>query len=231
MADTTTKDGYKNEDGGLNLLKVVSDFLTAPFHTKAKESSLELFEGLQQGNKVAYLTLIRRVLSSAKKIARSIGLPNEDAEDLTYEGVFSLIEKIQKGQYEYQGNDPASYVIKGISQKMISRKRTERRRAEKHQDPHFLSIWSENTGTEAFDEQENSAKTRRLAQNALDHLDPKCRLLITLHTINNIPDKEVIDRQLSPYRTVDALKNKRCACMKKLRELINRDNATLPEDL
>jgi len=230
MAEKNMEFGYKNNADGFKLLKVVSKFLTAPFQTASKYTSQELFEGLLREEEHAFAALLGKVLPVTKKFAQNIGLSAEDAEDLTHEAVINMIEKLRNGAYKYQGNDPASYVIKGTFQRMIGRKRTERRREEKHQDAGFLAFWEGNVPPITLDEQESILERKQLLDQALNQVGEKCRLLITLHYWDKIPDKEVVDQGLSPYSTIDALKNKRCICMKRLKELMNPGKAPLSQD-
>jgi len=53
----------------------------------------------------------------------------------------------------------------------------------------------------------------------LNAISPTCQQLIRLKYLEEKRDKEVIEQQLSPYTTVDALKTHRARCMKKLVEM------------
>ncbi|MBL7827280.1 MAG: hypothetical protein JNJ57_11655 [Saprospiraceae bacterium] len=55
----------------------------------------------------------------------------------------------------------------------------------------------------------------------LFQLEPNCQKLIRLKYLEEMRDKEVIELQLTQYSTVDALKNHRSKCFKKLTELAN----------
>jgi hypothetical protein len=55
-------------------------------------------------------------------------------------------------------------------------------------------------------------------------LSDNCRQLIRLKYIDEWPDKTVIEQKMTQYTTVDALKNKRAQCMKKLTEMLHESN-------
>ena len=118
-----------------------------------------------------------------------------------------LHQKIKTKQYVYIGYDPATFVIEIAK----NRVRNFRRNALRHETVGLESA------QEIAEEPEfgSFAETERL-ENLLQQLEPSCQNLIRLKYLDERRDKDVVEQKLTQYTTVDALKNHRSKCLKKL---------------
>ena len=175
------------------------------FRNKIKQypDALTLFEGLKREESMAIRVLYSRIAGSVAKIAAPYGLLPEDIEELTGDSIAFLLLKIRNGQYVFHGFDPATYAIEVAKNKV--------RHFKKRNTTPLDSILDI-----ATEEDYTNAEAIALIEKLLSQLPENCRKLITLKYLDEIRDKDVIAQQLTQYTTVDALKNHRAQCMKKL---------------
>jgi len=172
-----------------------------------------LMAALEREEASAISCLSSRISGSVYQIGRNARLLNEDIEELHCDCIMIFIDKIRAGKYEYQGFEPATYVIE------IARRRvyhyTRKSAKEKSRVHDNIPEPSAETEWDFLDQSE--ILSRNIAK-----LGENCRKLISLRYLDNLKDKEVIEKKLTQYSTVDALKNHRSQCMKKLTELVAR---------
>jgi DNA-directed RNA polymerase specialized sigma24 family protein len=166
----------------------------------------DLFEGLQKEEHHAIRVLYNRIAGFVRKLGHQYRLTPEEVEELTGDCVTILLLKIRTGQYVFQGYDPASFAIE-IAKKKV-----------RHYVKKQTILWEDHyAGTEASEpgtREDIEALTLLLAQ-----LPEHCQKLIRLKYLEEIRDKDAIEQNLTQYSTVDALKNHRAKCMKKLSAL------------
>ncbi|MFN0034545.1 MAG: hypothetical protein ACKVUS_05715 [Saprospiraceae bacterium] len=173
-------------------------------------SHAALFEALEREEAEAIGCLSARVSGLVFNIGKNHRLTQNDIEELICDCITICLQKIRAGKYVFQGYDPATFVIE------IAKKRAQhfRRNALKHSTDDLGDIGE-------LPEELNFAslaETERL-EKLLAQLDPSCQNLIRLKYLEERRDKEVIEKKLTQYTTVDALKNHRSKCMKKLVEI------------
>ena len=155
------------------------------------------------------------------KIGKGFNLTDEDIEELQCDCILLFKTKIQSGQYVFQGHNPASYAIE-IAKKRV---RFLARQAQKR------STQSLDTGFDQADEADDfpgSQAQMEILTALLQKMGDNCQRLIQLKYLEEIRDKEVIEKSLTQYTTVDALKNHRAKCMKKLVELAAETKSHFP---
>lgn len=199
-----------------------------PFHIKRKSKYdfQELFEGLRLESNEAFAFLSEKVSPGIHKIARQHGLSREDAEDLIHEVILALILKIRSGEYVFQGHDPASYAIEGAKLRIQTQMRTGSRRWAKEQHADFIALWKNEGSSDGLTVYNDATEKLEQLDRLIDQLGPRCRQLISLHYFDNTPDKEVVEKKLTPYNTVGALKAKRWSYIQKLKEAIEISKST-----
>lgn len=170
-----------------------------------------LVAALKQEEADAIRCLSSRISGSVYRIAKNARLPDEDVEELHCDCIMIFIDKIRNGKYEYTGFDPATYAIEIARRRVFHYARKMARGKSSELDsipePAAESEWDILDQTEIMH--------RNLAK-----MGEKCRQLITLRYLDNLKDKEVIEQKMTSYTTVDALKNHRAKCMKKLTEMV-----------
>lgn len=169
-----------------------------------------LFEGLAAENEAAIRCLSSRVSGSVFKIGKVNGLPDEDIEELICDCLTLFLQKIRGGKYVFQGFDPATFVIETAK----NNARNFRRSRIRHH-----SIGLESVGEPANETDFGKLVETELLEKLIAQLNPNCQRLVILKYLEERRDKEIIDLKLTQYSTVDALKNQRAQCMKKLTEL------------
>ena len=169
-----------------------------------------LFEGLAAENEAAIQCLSSKISGSIFRIGKANSLPDDDIEELICDCLTQFLLKIRLGGYVFQGFDPASFAIEMAK----NNARNFRRARLRHP-----SVGLENR-VELADETDfgNAFETEKL-EKWMRLLSPNCQRLITLKYLDERRDKEIIEQKLTQYSTVDALKNQRAHCMKKLTEL------------
>lgn len=169
-----------------------------------------LFEALGREESGAIRCLYARTSGGVFNIGQANGLTSDDIEELICDCITVCIEKIRAGQYVFQGYSPASFVLEIAKNKAKNYRRSQARRQ-----------WSdlEKAENEADEPDFGSFSETEWLHKMLDQLDDNCQNLIRLKYLDEWRDKEVIDQKLTQYTTVDALKNHRSKCLKKLVEI------------
>ncbi|MBC7777175.1 MAG: sigma-70 family RNA polymerase sigma factor [Phycisphaerae bacterium] len=166
-----------------------------------------LFTGLRHEEADAIRCLSARVSGSIFNIGKSYHLHDDDVEELICDCITICLQKIKEGKYTFQGYNPATFVIE------IAKNRAQnfRRSALKHR-----TVGLENISERAEEPDFGSLAETELLEKLLSQLEANCQNLIRLKYLEERSDKEVIEEKLTQYTTVDALKNHRSKCLKKL---------------
>ncbi len=166
-----------------------------------------LFEGLECEETDAIRCLSARVSGSIFNIGKSYRLRDEDVEELICDCITICLQKIREGKYIFQGFSPATFVVEIAK----NRARNLYRNAQRHDTTDLESIGDQGEEPEFI-----SLAETELLEKLLSKLEQNCQNLIRLKYLEERRDKDVIDEKLTQYTTVDALKNHRSKCMKKL---------------
>ena len=169
-----------------------------------------LFAGLAREETAAIQCLSVRVSGSIFSIGKKNNLTDDDIEELVCDCITICLQKIKAGKYVFQGYNPATFVIEIAK----NRARNFRRSALRY-DSRGLENMEEPADPSEF----GSLAEVELLEKLLAKLDTNCQNLIRLKYLDERRDKDVIDEKLTQYTTVDALKNHRSKCMKKLVEI------------
>ncbi|MBV6442803.1 MAG: sigma-70 family RNA polymerase sigma factor [Haliscomenobacteraceae bacterium CHB4] len=181
-------------------------------HCHAYPDPKSLFDGLEREAPGAIRCLSAKIAGSVYKTGRLYQLVDDDIEELMCDCITLMIEKIRAGQYAFQGYDPATFAIEIAKNKVRNFRRNADRNATGELTPaHELA--------EDDEIHLSSLEQTELLETLLQKISDNCRNLIRLRYLEEIKDKDAIARQLTQYSTVDALKNHRAMCMKKLVEL------------
>lgn len=166
---------------------------------------------LKQEEDDAIRCLSSRISGFVYQIGKNARLPDEDIEELHCDCIMIFIDKIRNGKYEYTGFDPATYVIEIAKRRVF----------------HYARKMARGKSSELDSIPEPAAETEwdildqtAFLERQLAKIGEKCRHLITLRYLENLKDKEIIEQKMTSYTTVDALKNHRAKCMKKLTEMV-----------
>jgi DNA-directed RNA polymerase specialized sigma24 family protein len=166
---------------------------TNKFNDKEFQNVEHWLNMLKSENSSAIQYLYAKCNKQITQVAKSYKLSNEDTEELICDCMVLFIQKLQSNEYTYQGWDPISYVIEIAKFKSLNYYR----RKNKH-------------ATVELEQKETELSNGELLN---------CKKLIELKYLEELKDAEIIERKLTQYTTVDALKNHRSKCMKKLTEL------------
>lgn len=168
-----------------------------------------LFEGLQREESGAIRCLSARVSGSIFKIGKKQRLTDDDVEELICDCITLCLQKIRSGKYVFQGYDPATYVVEIAKNKVHNFHRN----AMKYQTEDLENASDPMDEPDFTGQSDTDTLDRLLAQ-----LDENCQNLIRLKYLEECRDKDLIEQKRTQYTTVDALKNNRSRCMKKLVE-------------
>lgn len=177
-----------------------------------------LFEGLEREEPDAIRCLYSKVAGVIYRIGKEAKLADEDIEELIGDCITIGLQKIRSGKFVFQGYAPTTFIIE------IAKNRAQnfRRNQIRHQTEELKS------GFDAVEEEAemHTMEAADMMEQLLLKLDPNCRKLIHLKYFEERKDKDVIAEKNTQYTTVDALKNHRSRCLKKLMELAR---AVLPK--
>ncbi len=169
-----------------------------------------LYAGLERAESGAIQCLSIKVSGAIFNIGKGYRLTDDDIEELICDCITICLQKINQGKYTFQGYSPATYVIEIAK----NRARNFRRSALRHDTTDL-----ENIGEQAEEPEFGSLAETALLEKMLAQIDTNCQNLIRLKYLEERRDKAVIEEKLTQYTTVDALKNHRAKCMKKLVEI------------
>lgn len=197
------------------MARILDFFLNRSTNTACNRfpDSEALFEALVREDSSAIQCLYARTAGSIYNIGKGKGLTTEDIEELICDCITIFIQKTRQGEYVFSGYHPASYVLEIARFKAMNFRRSQFRR----QTQSLETASEQQDGTLS-----NQFESAEWVAIALENLDENCRKLIRLKYLDGYRDKELIDKQMTQYTTVDALKNHRSKCLKKLAALADR---------
>lgn len=168
-----------------------------------------LFAGLEREESDAIRCLSSRVSGSVFKQGKRHRLTDDDIEELICDCITLCLQKIRAGKYVFQGYDPATFVIEIAKNKAFNFSRNAMKYST--DDVEYVQEHAEEPDFTGLAETE-------LLEKLLIQLDDNCQNLIRLKYLEECRDKDLIEQKRTQYTTVDALKNNRSRCMKKLVE-------------
>lgn len=177
-------------------------------------NSFLLYQQLKKYDPAAIRYLHFKTLHHLQIKRKNSTVMQEDIEELANDAVLLALQKIRNGTYSYQGFSPVTFTLLVADNLLRNFQRKKRR--------FFYPL-------EGLEIPQAPAALACLAQQELEQkveeilatLSPVCQKIIQLKYFDGLRDEEIVERQLTSYRTVDSLKSKRCALIRKLRESLN----------
>lgn len=169
-----------------------------------------LFAGLAREETEAIQCLSARVSRPILQIGRRFRLADDDVEELICDCITICLQKIKDGKYAFQGYSPATFVVEIAK----NRVRNFQRNAQRHVTASLENVVEPTEVIEL-----GAAAEAQILEQLLAKLDASCQNLIRLKYLEGLRDKTVVDEKMTQYTTIDALKNHRSRCMKKLVEM------------
>jgi DNA-directed RNA polymerase specialized sigma24 family protein len=169
-----------------------------------------LFEGLEREEPEAIRCLYSKVSGVIYQLGKNAKLGEEDIEELIGDCITIGLQKIRSGKFVFQGYAPATFIIEIAKNRAQNFKRKMIRHHTEELDPTIEQLEEEEYGAMEWVE---------VLEKVLAQLEPNCQKLIQLKYLDGRRDKDVIAENLTQYTTVDALKNHRSRCLKKLTDL------------
>lgn len=174
-----------------------------------------LLEGLAREEPEAIRQLSQQTAPIAASVSRQFRLSAEEAQEIHCDCILIMIQKIRNGTYSLQDDGPLPYaatIIRNLAKNY-------RRRADKHNHepldlvPEVMDLHAGYTQKEAVDRLEA----------LLERIDAECRKLISLKHLEGWSDKEILEKRMTHYRSIPAIKNRRSQCMKTLTSLAEEE--------
>ncbi|MBV6441752.1 MAG: hypothetical protein EPGJADBJ_03441 [Saprospiraceae bacterium] len=167
------------------------------------------FEALGRAEPAAIRQLAAKIVTGVRQMSARAGLSPQDAEEILNDAVVITISNIREGKFRFMDFSPATYAS-GVARKLIAnRVRVKKPAAQELDNLPLLS----DMNPEAYVQDKERQK---LVGQLLQQLEETCRQLIQLKYFNTLRDEEIIDKQLTPFTSVNSLKSKRSQCLKKL---------------
>jgi RNA polymerase sigma factor (sigma-70 family) len=174
------------------------------------EDNEKLYNDLFAELDPAFEYLNKKVRPTILQISKLRHLSKEEGEDLIQDSILLFILKIKNGEYKFEGHSPATYVIASANLFILNLLRKKAK----------IGV-PENTAVETSDEDFIEILEFKDSTNVLDRiisseLGENCRKLIWLKYFDGFKDAEVIEQNLTQYKSAQSLQNARGECMKKL---------------
>ena len=177
-------------------------------------SNILLFKALEAQEDAAIRCIQTKVAGFVVKTPMFIDLLEEEKEELINDATMLLLQKIQSGEYVFQGHDPATYAIE-VTKRMLPNLL----RKQKKNGNVDIELVHHLPDTEVMTYFEHKELEEEMALH-LSKLGSNCQHLIRLKYFEAWKDEEIIQQKLTQYTTVGTLKVKRSECMKKLASVV-----------
>lgn len=174
-----------------------------------------LFKGLQRLEQAAIQCATMKSQASVQKITKQLGLAADLADDILSESLVIFLDKIQRGEYQFQGHAPTSFLIEIARRVAQNYTRTNKgRRMDMLDDRH------NDLRDDSVDNYFEKKDQIELVEQLLVKLGKPCSDLIQLKYLDGFKDEEIIAQKMTSYTSVESLKVSRSQCMKKLRQMV-----------
>ena len=178
---------------------------------KEKQSHVnnKLLRKVAKGDSIAITKLLKALTAQTKSSLIGMGLDARDVEEAILDAMTLFIEKVKTGKYTDQGVPVMAYLSKSAKYRAYYYLRR------KNSDIVPLP-------DEIIPDLPLKADFAKwdLILTALQKLEPKYRRLIELTYIEGFSDREIKERQLSLFSTVDSIKTQRYKSIRKLVEAL-----------
>lgn len=167
------------------------------------------YEALKNLEPAAIVHLRNRIWPALQKWGAHARVNSRDLQEIAQDAVVLTLQKIESGAFRFEGADPAAYtatIAKNLLRNFLRKNRAPLTE---------LGDWDAHAEAEVEKYLFNKELQLRIA-GFLDKMKDNCRQLIRFRYYDGYGDQELIARQLTPYATVDSLRSKRNACLKKL---------------
>ena len=186
------------------------------------DDAATFYEDLKKTESGAIVELRDRIWPSLKRWGSQSETSLHDLEEIAHDALVFTLKKIESGAYRFDGIDPAAYAA-AVARNML------RNFLRKKQLPTAeLDDWDAQTEDEVETYLHGKDLRRQIAA-FLEKMPENCRNLIRLRYFDELDDKEILAKNLTPYTTLDSLRNKRCGCLKKLALLMENFKQQLLE--
>lgn len=180
-----------------------------------KEDNNNIVQRLRQGDVTCLEELVIAYKSYCTNgLKKKVGCTGEEAEELFIDALLELRDKILEGKLDRLIN-AKSYIF-GICQNMwLGQKRQERRNLEKQRDIEiYYNEYLENDFLFSQDGVDYKMQLIEIAQQALESIDEKCRLIIRYFYLEKRTMDEIAE--LLDFASPDVAKTSKSRCFKKL---------------
>lgn len=174
------------------------------------------FDALGRAESQAIRNLAKKISYGVKQATSRAGLLPQDAEELLNDAVVITISNIREGKFKFMDFSPASYAA-GVARRLIANRiRTKKPIAEELTD---LPLISDLNPEKYMKDKERQSIVGQL----LAKLGGTCQKLIRFKYFDQLKDKEIIEKKLIDFTSINSLKSKRSQCMKKLASMAKEE--------
>lgn len=152
----------------------------------------------------------KELLDYAQTMCYHAGLDKYHAEDIAQNAMIAFLQQVENGRLSYFSGEIITWA-KGIARNIFYQTLGKEGKYNR-----FLSL--PNQENLAEEDNEVSDWRKEMINIMLSHLTDEERLLIELFYFFNYSDKEVIEKELTHYKSKDVIKSLRCKAIKKLKK-------------
>ena len=171
---------------------------------------------LGSGDDRAVEKLFSKIVRPVEQMVRSAGLPRQEAEEMLNDVAMLFIQKIREGKYQLTEVPPHAYAL-GIANWLVkNRASKERNRRISPVELEIATIFRADESSENDFSRKDDAEFLRAM---LEKLPKTNRQVIQLRYFDGYSDEEAVRLNLTHFKTVNSLKNRRKESLAKLREV------------
>lgn len=181
-------------------------------HTKENNWASDkraFYDALGVANSQAIRFLSSKITPSVRKAVAQYRMDKQDIGEIVNDALVITISNIRDGKFSYMDFSPATYA-NGVARKLIANRiRTKKPITQEVDDLPLVSDLNPETYLK-------NKERESIVGQLLQRLGETCQKLIRLKYFSLMKDKEIIEKQLAGFSSINSLKSKRSQCMKKL---------------
>lgn len=177
------------------------------------KTAYDQWNALKHKNNRAIAALLKDITPSAKSWAARHKINLQDTEELIDDAVLICLKKLQQGSFEWQQTPIKAYAFSVFKYLALNHLRKKQLKVVPLPDTLTTFVTSEEKEEEAF-----------IMQLIREEIGPGAAQIISLFYFECYSDVEVVNQQLTSYRSINALKSKRSQLLKRLRKAVRLKN-------
>jgi len=180
-------------------------------------STVNIFKDIKENKQSVIQELHDNLFFAGRKLGLASKVTYQDYQEAVIDAVMVFIHKVNTGQYQDLGVQISYYMMKILRFKLLA---SLRKNAKQY------ALVNLDESIHVSEEKEENDRLR-IVQKFMNLLRPQERGLIELTFFAGMSDKEIYEKDLCIYSSVDSIKTQRYKIVKKLTNLVKREYSSL----